>query len=87
MQKEMMKQFRPLLTKKPPFDEVPDINRPGRFRPNPPHAKAYWLKPRLVCEVSYAELTSEGIMRHPSFEGMRDDKSSKEVKLEKPVRL
>jgi bifunctional non-homologous end joining protein LigD len=85
MQKEMMKQFKPLLSPKPPFKDVPDINRPGRFRPNPPNAKAFWLKPWLVCEVSYTELTSEGIMRHPSFEGMRDDKKAKEVKLETPV--
>ena len=87
MQKEMLKQFKPLLTKTPSFFEVPDINRPGRFRPNPPHAKAYWLKPKLVCEVSYTELTSEGIMRHPSFEGMRDDKPPEEIKLEKPVKI
>jgi bifunctional non-homologous end joining protein LigD len=85
MQKEMMKKFKPLLTSKPPFKDVPDINRPGRFRPNPPHAKAYWLKPKLVCEVSFTELTKEGIMRHPSFEGMRDDKKPKEIKLETPV--
>jgi bifunctional non-homologous end joining protein LigD len=84
-QKEMMKQFKPLLTKRIPFSAEPDVNKPTRFRPNPPKAKAYWLRPKLVCEVSYTELTSEGIMRHPSFEGMRDDKKAKEVKLEKAV--
>jgi bifunctional non-homologous end joining protein LigD len=83
-QKEMMAKFKPLVAKSPPFQEVPDINKPSRFRPNPPHARAVWLKPSLVCEVSYAELTDEGIMRHPSFEGMRDDKSAKDVHPEKP---
>jgi len=82
-QKEMMKQFKPLITKKIPFDVEPDINKPSRFRPNPPKAKATWLKPQLVCEVSYSELTADGVMRHPAFEGMRIDKPAKEVILEK----
>jgi bifunctional non-homologous end joining protein LigD len=82
-QKEMLAQFEPLVISKPPFDEEPDINKPSRFRPNPPHATATWLKPELICEVSFAEMTSDGVMRHPSFEGMRDDKKAKEVVLEK----
>jgi bifunctional non-homologous end joining protein LigD len=81
-QKEMLKQFKPLITKKIPFSFIPDINKPSRFRPNPPHAVATWLKPKLVCEVSYNEITSDGIMRHPSFEGMRIDKNAKDVVLE-----
>src|SRR5438045_2094035 len=79
----MMQQFRPLITGKMPFDHTPDINKPSRFRPNPPMAKATWLKPKLVCEVSYAEITSDGVMRHPSFEGMRIDKNAKDIQLEK----
>lgn len=82
-QKEMMQQFRPLITGKPPFAEEPDVNKPSRFRPNPPKATATWLKPRLICEVSYAEITTDGVMRHPSFEGMREDKVPKAVRLEK----
>lgn len=82
MQKEMMTQFKPLITQKPPFAIEPDVNLPSRFRPNPPHAKATWLKPKLVCEVSYTELTSDEIMRHPSFEGMRKDKNTEDVHLE-----
>ncbi len=84
MQQEMMKQFAPLIVKKAPFREMPDINRPGRFRPNPPHATATWLKPTLVCEVSFTEMTTEGVMRHPSFEGMRIDKKAADVIMEKP---
>jgi bifunctional non-homologous end joining protein LigD len=82
-QKEMLRQFKPLITNKPPFSSTPDVNKPSRFRPNPPNATATWLKPKLVCEVSYAELTGDGIMRHPSFEGMRVDKNAREVVLEK----
>lgn len=78
-QKEMMEQFKPLITDTIPFSAEPDVNKPSRFRPNPPKAKATWLKPELVCEVSFAEVTSDGVFRHPSFEGMRDDKKAKEV--------
>jgi len=83
MQKEMMEQFKPLVTKTIPFASEPDINKPSRFRPNPPHAQAVWLKPVLVCEVSFAEITSDGVFRHPSFEGMRSDKNAGDVVLEK----
>lgn len=84
VQKEMMTQFKPLITDKSPFNAVPDINKPSRFRPNPPKAKATWLKPELVCEVAYGEVTSDGVFRHPSFQGMRIDKKAKDVVRETP---
>ncbi len=82
-QKEMMQQFKPLINNKIPFDHEPDINKPSRFRPDPPRATATWLKPQLVCEVTYAEITADGVMRHPSFEGMRVDKNAEDINLEK----
>jgi bifunctional non-homologous end joining protein LigD len=82
MQKEMMEKFLPLVTDKIPFLAEPDVNKPSRFRPNPPKATATWLKPVLVCEVSFAEVTADGVFRHPSFEGMRSDKKAAEVVLE-----
>ncbi|KIA83653.1 DNA ligase [Kaistella solincola] len=82
MQTEMMELFQPLITDKVPFSEEPDVNKPSRFRPNPPHATVTWLKPELLCEVNYTEITSDGIMRHPSFQGMRTDKDAKKVVLE-----
>jgi bifunctional non-homologous end joining protein LigD len=82
MQKEMMAQFKRLIIDKPPFSEEPDVNKPSRFRPNPPHATVTWLKPQLIGEVEYTELTSDGVMRHPSFQGMRSDKDAKTVILE-----
>ena len=85
-QKEMMAQFRPLIVKACPFTEKPDVNKPSRFRHNPPHATVTWLQPKLVCEVSYAEITSDGVMRHPSFEGMREDKPAKKVVAETAVK-
>ncbi|MDC8103500.1 DNA ligase D [Chryseobacterium sp. PTM-20240506] len=85
LQKEMMEQFKPLFTNKPPFSEEPDVNKPSRFRPNPPHASVTWLKPKLICEISFTEMTSDGVMRHPSFEGMREDKDPMEIILEKEI--
>jgi len=82
LQQEMMAQFKPLITKNSPFDDEPDINKPSRFRPNPPHASVNWLRPELVCEVSFTEMTSDGVMRHPSFDGMREDKNAQKVMLE-----
>ncbi len=79
VQKEMMAQFKPLVTKEIPFNEMPDVNKPSRFRPNPPNAKAIWLKPELVCEVAFTEVTDDGVFRHPSFQGMRIDKKAKDV--------
>jgi bifunctional non-homologous end joining protein LigD len=85
MQEALIRQFKPYITKKVPFSSVPDINKPSRFRPNPPGAKAVWLKPKLICEVSFTEMTSDGLMRHPSFEGMRTDKKTTDIVLEKEV--
>jgi bifunctional non-homologous end joining protein LigD len=79
VQKEMMAMFKPLITDASPFGYEPDVNKPSRFRPNPPKAKATWMKPELVCEVSFAEVTTDGVFRHPSFEGMRVDKKAKDV--------
>ena len=81
-QKELLQQFKPLIRKTNPFSSVPDINSPSRFRPDPPKATATWLKPELVCEVSFTEMTADAVMRHPSFEGMRIDKKASEVELE-----
>lgn len=81
-QKELLAKFKTLTIKKPAFTETPDVNKPSRFRPDPPHATATWLKPKLVCEVSFAEMTSDGVMRHPSFEGLRIDKNAGDVKRE-----
>ncbi len=87
LQKEMLQKFKKLVRKTNPFETEPDVNKPSRFRPNPPKASVTWLKPELVCEVSYTEMTSDGVMRHPSFEGMREDKKAKDVKAEKPQKV
>ena len=41
-----------------------------------------WVQPRLLAEVEYTEITSDGLIRHPSFKGLREDKPATEVHLE-----
>ena len=38
-----------------------------------------WVKPELVGEVAFTEWTSDGRLRHPSFQGLREDKPAKDV--------
>ncbi len=82
LQDELLKKMKPLETSKCPFKTVPDYNKPSRFRPNPPKAAVTWLKPQLVCEISYRELTKDGAIRHPSFKGLREDKNAKDIRRE-----
>lgn len=53
-----------------PFDSPP---------PRPISRSAHWVKPALVCEVEFTEWTSDGNIRHPSFQGLRADKKPAEV--------
>jgi bifunctional non-homologous end joining protein LigD len=43
---------------------------------------AHWLKPKLVAEIAYTEMTNEGTLRHPSYLGLREDKKAEAVVLE-----
>jgi bifunctional non-homologous end joining protein LigD len=46
---------------------------------------AHWIKPELVAEIAFTEWTDEGLLRHPSFIGLREDKSESEVVREIPA--
>jgi bifunctional non-homologous end joining protein LigD len=46
--------------------------------------KHHWVKPKLICEVSFAEWTSSGSVRHAVFQGLRDDKPAKVITRETP---
>jgi bifunctional non-homologous end joining protein LigD len=55
------------------------------FTPPPPRAHAAgatWLRPELVVEVEYAEWTSDGRLRHPTYAGRRIDKDAADVTAE-----
>ncbi|HEU0105048.1 MAG TPA: DNA ligase D [Vicinamibacteria bacterium] len=47
-------------------------------------ARAHWVRPELVAEVAFTEWTSDGRLRHPSFQGLREDKNPKDVTHERP---
>ena len=52
---------------------------------NPPRTRdVRWVAPKLVCEVRFTEWTADGILRQSSFEGLRLDKSPREVRRETP---
>jgi bifunctional non-homologous end joining protein LigD len=51
----------------------------------PRMARAHWVKPELVANVTFGEWTPDGRLRHPSFKSLREDKAPREVVREKPV--
>jgi bifunctional non-homologous end joining protein LigD len=66
--KEVYTELQPLVRETSPFQEKIPFNAP-----------VTWVEPRLVCEVKFAEVTDEGILRQAVFMGMRIDKAPKEV--------
>ncbi len=52
--------------------------------PRPPARGAHWVKPVLVAEVAFTEWTRDGLLRHPAFEGLREDKPAVDVARERP---
>jgi bifunctional non-homologous end joining protein LigD len=43
---------------------------------------AHWIKPQLVAEIAFTEMTRDGTLRHPSYLGLREDKKPEAVVLE-----
>lgn len=54
---------------------------------------AHWIRPELVVEIGFAEVTAEGVLRHPRYLGLRADKPAQSVSMEpampisKPAKL
>ena len=48
-------------------------------------ARAHWVTPELVAQVSFSEWTADGKLRHPAFQGLREDKPAEAVVRELPV--
>jgi bifunctional non-homologous end joining protein LigD len=48
---------------------------------------AKWVTPKLVAEIAFAEVTPDGVLRHSSFIGLREDKAAKDVVAETPAPL
>jgi bifunctional non-homologous end joining protein LigD len=67
---ELHKKLTKLEQKSPPFS-------------NPPRGAdakgVHWVAPELVAEIAYVERTQDGIVRHASFQGLREDKAARDV--------
>jgi bifunctional non-homologous end joining protein LigD len=59
-------------------------DRPAFDRGDLPRSHVHWVEPRLVGEVGFSEWTTDGELRHPRFQGLRDDKDPHEVVREMP---
>lgn len=68
---ELAARLEPLRTDRNPF---------GRGGPR----GTVWVRPSLLAEVEFTEWTSEGLLRHPSFKGLREDKDPLDVVRELP---
>jgi len=69
---ELLKRLRPLARDTNPFA--------GRRGPR----DANHVEPQLVAEIEFREMTAEGMVRHGSFKGLREDKAAEEVRIELP---
>ena len=78
---ELRQRLNKLETDRSPFDTIPPRERTRGVR---------WVQPRLVAQIAFGGWTSAGILRHPSFQGLREDKRAADVSwpeslpLEKP---
>jgi bifunctional non-homologous end joining protein LigD len=72
---KLLDALRPLRRDTSPFREVPKMPKVRR-------SDVMWVEPELVCEVEFAEWTHDGRLRAPSYLGLREDKSAKEVRRE-----
>lgn len=59
-------------------------DRPPFDRGKLPRSGVHWVQPRLVAEVGFSEWTTAGELRHPRFQGLRDDKDPADVVRETP---
>ncbi len=73
--KELYGKMQALVQDKNPFGEKIPVNSP-----------VTWLKPELVANIKYTEITQSGIRRHPVFLGLRKDKAPEEVTGEVPLK-
>lgn len=82
-QQELLARFKPLVRKTSPFAGEAFYDKRSHFNYGAGKAEAVWLRPSLVCEVRYTEVTPEGVFRHPAFLGIREDKDPKNVVAER----
>jgi bifunctional non-homologous end joining protein LigD len=74
----LMRKLKPLEQKKMTVDEPPP--KTSHFGRPLELARVHWVKPKLVAEVTYLTWTTDGLLRHVVFEGLRDDKPAQQVR-------
>lgn len=68
------------------LDKLSRETSPFPVTPKDPGLRAaQWTEPKMVAEVAFTEWTSDGSIRHPSFQGLREDKDAREVVREEPA--
>jgi bifunctional non-homologous end joining protein LigD len=72
---DLMQRLKELEAKKPPITDPALLAVKG----------ARWVRPELVCEVEYLQMTKAGKLRAPSFKGLRPDKVPADCLLEPPA--
>jgi bifunctional non-homologous end joining protein LigD len=76
--REIYRKLKPLECNAPMVEEVQEPS--GRWRPKGWKASdSRWVQPKLVAQVQFTEWTEDGILRHPSFQGLREDKKPADV--------
>jgi bifunctional non-homologous end joining protein LigD len=71
----LLGKLRKLDRSEPPFAQVPKM-------PKVRKRDITWVEPKLVCEVEYVEWTHDGRLRAPSYQGLREDKDPRDVRIE-----
>ena len=74
--KSILAQLKPLQVKKAAV-----VNPPSGFEAKGVH----WLKPNLLAEVAFAEMTKDGSVRHAVFHGLRNDKPARSITEERAI--
>jgi bifunctional non-homologous end joining protein LigD len=74
--------LQPLVVEKMPLDEPPP--RGTRFGSPLVLSRVHWVRPEMVVEVTYAEWTPDGLVRHVVYLGEREDKLANEVRRSRP---
>jgi bifunctional non-homologous end joining protein LigD len=81
---QILDAMRPLETARCPFANLPSL-RTGHWGEGIAAEEMIlirWVKPAIVAEVSFAEWTRDGGLRHAAFLGLRDDKPARDVRRE-----
>lgn len=67
------------------LDALASAHSPFQAGQPPRGAGVHWVRPQLVAEVEFTEWTHDEHMRHPVFQGLREDKDAREVVHERPA--